>query len=484
MRSRQYARRSSTRRSAGIVRLCAVMLVLAAACSDVQHTVAPVSPPTNATVLANQSAYVLRGTVVTPDDVIKHGYVAVVDGRIVSISENHPGIDAVTINTDGIILPGFVDIHNHLHANVIPRWQPPHLYNSRYEWRADPDFLAAVSTPIDQLLPDYGCDMNAWGELRALVGGTTSAMSTRPVPCIRGLVRNLDFNSGFYGTTALDLEHIVNVVQMPFPSDATGRAIFVATAQFFIANPFYESLVVHAAEGTDAVSQEEFTFLSTNSLLNPKGVLIHGISLGPADFQLMAATGTALVWSPRSNLELYGTTTNITAALDAGVEIALAPDWAISGSSNMLDELKVASKWNREHLGGRLSNRQLIDMVTYTAAHAVGIDDEVGSIRPGLRADLLVVSGRNVETLKSVVDATPEDIQLVVIGGVPMYGARKLMEPFWERSDLETISIFGSTKVLATGAAGVVASEIAARLGPAMSAQGTSLAPLVESGRR
>ena len=63
------------------------MLVLAAACSDVQHAVAPVSPPTNATVLANQSAYVLRGTVVTPDDVIKHGYVAVVDGRIVSISE-------------------------------------------------------------------------------------------------------------------------------------------------------------------------------------------------------------------------------------------------------------------------------------------------------------------------------------------------------------------------------------------------------------
>jgi hypothetical protein len=458
------------------------LVLVFSACGDVQKATAPGSsgPAVDATLLANQAAYVLRGTVVTPDGVIEHGYVAIVNGRIASVSEKQPDVEGATINTEGIILPGFVDIHNHLHANVIPRWNAGHFYNSRYEWRIDPQFVAAVSAPIDQLLPTHGCDMNAWGELRALIGGTTSAMTSIRASCIRGLVRNLDFNSGFYGTTQLDLEHIINVVQMPFPTDAQGRAIFVATAQFLIGNPLYEALVVHAAEGTDAVSQEEFTFLSTNSLLNPKGVLIHGISLGLADFQAMAATGTALVWSPRSNLELYGTTANIMAALDAGVEIALAPDWAISGSSNMLDELKTAANWNREQLGGRLSNRQLVDMVTSVAARAVGVDDEVGAIRPGLRADLLIIEGRSDDAPKSIVEANADDVQLVVIGGVPMYGVRNLMERFWSRTELEAISIFKAPKVLATGAAGIVAAEIIARLGPALAGQGTSLAPLVE----
>src|SRR5215212_6802656 len=184
--------------------------------------------------------------------------------------------------------------------------------------------------------------MNSWGELRALVGGTTSILATGRVACVHGLVRNLDFNSGFYGTTELDLEHIYNVApgELPPLSDPAGRAAFVAAAGYFITNPLYEALVMHVAEGTDAVAQEQFTFLQSQNLLNPKGVLIHGISLGASDFQAMAAAGTALVWSPRSNLELYGVTANIAAALDAGVEIALAPDWAITGSSNMLDELK------------------------------------------------------------------------------------------------------------------------------------------------
>jgi cytosine/adenosine deaminase-related metal-dependent hydrolase len=106
---------------------------------------------------------------------------------------------------------------------------------------------------------------------------------------------------------------------------------------FFIGNPFYEALLIHLAEGTDALSLEEFTFMQSQSLLNPKGVVIHGIPLRPTDFQAMSLHGTSLVWSPRSNLELYGATADINAALDAGVEIALAPDWAVTGSSNMFE---------------------------------------------------------------------------------------------------------------------------------------------------
>ena len=172
-----------------------------------------------------------------------------------------------------------------------------------------------------------------------MVGGTMSTMVTQPQPCIHGLVRNLDFNSEFYGTTELNREHVFNVLDLPPASDPAARAFFVGAARFFIANPFFEALVIHLAEGTDAAAEEEFTFVQSQSLLNPKGVIIHGVSLGAADFQAMALAGTALAWSPRSNLELYGQTANLHAALDAGVDIALGPDWALTGTTQILSQL-------------------------------------------------------------------------------------------------------------------------------------------------
>jgi 5-methylthioadenosine/S-adenosylhomocysteine deaminase len=466
---------------------CALPILGALACSD-----GPVPVPTDpgaavaseASKPAGSRPLVLRGTLLTPDGVIKHGYVGIVNGRIASVSDKQPDLpDAFTVNTDGIILPGFIDLHNHLPWNVLPRWSPGRTFTNQPQWADDPEFRQ-LRAPIDHLLPSHFCDMNAWGELRAVIGGTTSILATQALPCIHGLARNLDFNSGFYGTTELDREHIFNVdgFRLPPPSDLAGRAAFVDAARFFIANPLYEALAMHVSEGTDAFAEEQFTFLQSQSLLNPKGILIHGISLRASDFQVMAAAGTALVWSPRSNLELYGETANISAALAAGVEIALAPDWAITGSSNMLDELKTAAQWNRRRLGGRLTLRQLVDMVTSVPAHIAGVEDEVGTIKAGLRADLLVISGDRNDPYAAVVGANPADVQLVLIEGVPLYGNRTFMQSFWAPADLEEISLPGTPKTLATPAAAIVVAGLAARLQAALQAEGTSLASLTEPG--
>ena len=424
---------------------------------------------------------VLRGTILAPDGPMKHGYVGIENGRIVSVSEKQPDLPgAIGVNTEGIILPGLVDLHNHVAWNALPRWHPGRLFTNRDQWIADAEYHRLVADPFNNAASTAFCDMNAWGELRALIGGATSIMATQRKPCIHGLVRNLDFNSGFYGTIELNLEHIRDVLLLPAPSEPERRAAFVSSAQKLIVEPFYEALSVHLAEGTDAVAEEEFTFMESHLLLNPKGVLIHGVSLVPHDFQAMAAKGTALVWSPRSNIELYGATADLNAALDAGVEVALAPDWAITGSGSMLDELKFAAKWNRDHLGGRLTDRQLVEMTTSVPAHIVGIDDEVGAIRAGLWADLLVVRGDHNDPYAAVVRAGTADVQLELIGGVPLYGNGELMASFWDPGGLENVTLPWGTKVLATSAAGFSPSQLAGRLGPVLQSAGTTLAPLDE----
>jgi hypothetical protein len=464
-----------------------------AGCLDVSRPAgdeALLAPPLRGDVVADDehgprvprgAPFVLRGTVLTPEGIIKHGYVGIAGGRIVAVSDKQPDMpDAVTINTEGIIVPGFVDLHNHVPWNALPRWRSGRTFTNRDQWAAAPEYRQAVAGPFVLASASSICDMNAWGELRALVGGTTSIMATQQLACIHGLVRNLDYNSGFYGTTELDREHIFNVLRLPPANDPVARATFAGAARFFIANASYEGLAMHVAEGTDDAAEEEFAFLRSQSLLNPKGVLIHGISLSPSDFQEMARTGTALVWSPRSNLELYGTTTDIRAALDAGVEITLAPDWAITGSSNMLDELATASRWNREQMGARLTDRQLVEMATSAPAHAAAVDDEVGAIRPGLRADVLVLRGDRNQPYRTVIDARPPDVQVVLIAGVPLYGERRLMSRFWEPVELERLPEPLNAMALATPGAGLVIAQIAARLQAVLGAAGTSLAPLTE----
>ena len=95
-------------------------------------------------------AIVLRGTILTPGGVIKHGYVGVANGRVESVSEKQPDLPgAIDVNTEGIILPGFVDLHNHVAWNALPRWNPGRTFTNRNQWAADAEFHRVVADPFD-----------------------------------------------------------------------------------------------------------------------------------------------------------------------------------------------------------------------------------------------------------------------------------------------------------------------------------------------
>lgn len=428
---------------------------------------------------------ILAGTVLTPDGPLD-GFVLIEQGRIREVSRvrpKRPG--AVLVSSDGIIAPGFVDLHNHVSYDVLPRWNPSALFADSYDWRVDPDFQRAVVAPYTQVSASQFCAMNQWGELRALVGGTTAIAATAASPCVHGIVRNIDVDSGLHPPP--DHERVLNVLAAPPATDPAARLAFAAQAQVLLASPAFDALMLHVAEGVSARAHEEFEFLRDQGLLTSKGVVIHGTALRAGDFALMAATGTALVWSPRSNVELYGQTTDVAAARAAGVEIALAPDWSPTGSASLLAELSYAAQWNEEQLSGLFSDRELVEMATAVPAHIAGIDHEVGAVAAALRADLVVLArgrGRGGDPYRAVTHASARDVQLVMIDGMPLYGARGVLGRCYGDGALETIGDERGGKLLATRAAGVIASELAAKLQPALEAAGTSLAPLIDDDER
>jgi hypothetical protein len=150
-----------------------------------------------------------------------------------------------------------------------------------------------------------------------------------------------------------------------------------------------------------------------------------------------------MVWSPLSNLLLYGQTAKIAEAVDAGLTIALGPDWSPSGSKNLLGELKIA-RLAATLANAKLSDFDLISLATRNPAKILRWDAKLGTLEAGKRADLLVVSGQNGDPHTHLFTRNEHDLELVVINGVPRYGAsqpmRQLLGPAAGKAESDTIA--------------------------------------------
>jgi N-acyl-D-aspartate/D-glutamate deacylase len=95
----------------------------------------------------------------------------------------------------------------------------------------------------------------------------------------------------------------------------------------------------------------------------------------------------------------------------------------------------IADRWNRANRRP-FSDEQLVRMVTRNPAAALGWGDGVGQIREGLFADMVVIDRRRPDAYRNLIEATEENVQLVLVGGAPTYGDRELMQrlrgPDWE----------------------------------------------------
>jgi 5-methylthioadenosine/S-adenosylhomocysteine deaminase len=434
--------------------------------------------------------WLLRGNIVTPDGVLIGGWLDIQNGRIVHIDSHRPDVPgAPAVETNDLVFPGFIDLHNHPAFNIFPRWTPPHKFPNRYAWRDWDAYLPLIEEPQRQLAAAGGdswfCDVDEYVEIKALIGGTTSMIGfagrdpSRPQPdCIKGLIRNLDAYTGFYGPDQ-GHERIVNSIGI-LPRDMDANT--AARIRQGIANGSIDLLAIHIAEGqpSDAESAQELDMLDARGLLGPHTALIHSVGLSPAQLARVHRAGSSIVWSPRSNFELYGMTANVAAAFREGVTISLAPDWSPSGSDNMFDEIKYAWAASRVMLDGLFSSRQLVEMASSIPARVAFIDDKVGTLAPGMLADFFLIHAEpGVNPYNAIAAGSIADIDLVVIAGIPTYGDPSMLEKLGAKT--EPLTVCGAQRALNSAAlpAGPFA-QVQSRLKEKMKSVGVDLAPLAE----
>ena len=390
---------------------------------------------------APSAPFALRGSLILPESVLPDGYVTIADGSIAAIGAQKPQSVPV-YDTGGVILPGLIDLHGHPDYNVFAPWEPPAIYVNRYAWQASDEYRAIITQPHATLKP-LGTMLARYAEIRALVGGVTAIQGEKRQQAGAGepLVRNVDLNvlGHQYGASEI------------FPL-RMGAADVARVQQALQPESSTRAWYVHLAEGSasDADSKAELAWLVEHDLLTPKTVIIHGTALDREQLGQVKDAGAKLVWSPQSNLRLYGQTTDAAAALDLGIPMALGADWLPSGSLSLLAELRVARRV-LANAGHPVTDRFLVDMVTQVAARIAGLDDLLGALAVGRPADLVVFEARpQADACASVTAADPSSVLLVFIGGDAVYGRRSLLDQVSPGVEWESVVAWGNQMGLDT----------------------------------
>jgi cytosine/adenosine deaminase-related metal-dependent hydrolase len=381
--------------------------------------------------------------------------ILVEEGAIKAVGPSLPAADAEPIDAGGMIaLPGLIDAHTCLWQTVLRGCVPdlwPGGYYSRFlplrsRFTAEDNYHAAHVGGFEMLsygtttVVDYCHDIRAPGYADASIAGlrdtgirhvfTYSFMRVHPDDFPGRDARYDDarrVHAGFHdprGLTTIALG--VDSIGAPDLARqlACARALGVPSC-------------IHVNE-TGTIEA-----LRAQGLLGRDLLVVHGNLITNAELELMAAARMAICFTPTADTQ--GTPADVVRrALERGVEVVFGCDIPCTVASDTLGQLRVmfnvqgfldgAMERSFSVVTGRrptprpglplLPPRRLIEMATIGAARVLGLDDRVGSLTPGKRADIVLVrkgpfgdSVADDACAHVLLQTSPRDIDTVLVDG-------------------------------------------------------------------
>ena len=185
--------------------------------------------------------------------------------------------------------------------------------------------------------------------------------------------------------------------------------------------------IVEAREIRERHGRSVFGYLDSIEALGSDVLVFHAVWCTQSDTALLAERRTAVSHNPVSNQYLASGIAPVTDWLQRGVTVGLGTDGAASNNTqDMFETMKSAVLLQKvARLDARaLTAETALELATLGGARALGLDDRIGSLEPGKRADLAVVSLEDVNAIPSlkpvsslVYTCRPSDVTHVVVDG-------------------------------------------------------------------
>jgi 5-methylthioadenosine/S-adenosylhomocysteine deaminase len=408
------------------------------------------------------------GTVLTlgPAGVIE-GSVYVVDGRIAEVPSDRRRACTVIDAAGRLVLPGFVQAHIHLCQT---------LFRGLADDMDVVEWLRQRIWPLEQAHDETSLRASAeLGIAELLLGGTTSVLSmetTRYTSAsfeaaaalgIRArigpaLMDRLEPGTEMVGMSTEETVRALTELFGPWHGADNGRLGVAASPRgprnatpalwaACVALSAEHGLVLHThvneneeqaellglePDGRDVYALERY------GALGPSLVMAHGVWLDAGERELVRQRGAHICHCPSSNLKLASGVAPVPDYLDLGINVALGADGApCNNTLSALGEMRLAALLHKPRFGPRaMPAERVLEMATMGGARAMGLADQIGSVEPGKRADVIVISREGAHSRPVsgghpagdvVYTCRDEDITDVVVDGRHVVGDGALL---------------------------------------------------------
>jgi 5-methylthioadenosine/S-adenosylhomocysteine deaminase len=438
-----------------------------------------------------QSILIKGGVLVTMDaaDSIVTGDLLVRDGRIVSVGASAATADLVIDARGCAVLPGFVQTHVHLCQT---------LFRGAADDLALIDWLKQRVWPYEAAHTPESVRASARLAIAELIkGGTTCALTMETVNHTAEAFRAVE-ESGFRATVgkcmmdcgdevpAALLEETEESIRESIAlletwhNRAAGRIRYCFAPRFAVSctRKLLERVAAlarerrvlvhtHASENTtetamieQATGMRNIEYLDAVGLVAPHVALAHCIHLNEAELSILARTGAHVLHCPSSNLKLGSGIAPVAEMLERGISVSLGADGApCNNRLDMFTEMRTAALLQKVRRGPEaLPARRALRMATIDGARALGLENEIGALEAGKRADLMIISLDRPHTTPGpdlistiVYAAAASDVQTVMIDGRLVMRDRKLLtlneREICDEATLQARALFARAKI-------------------------------------
>jgi len=203
-------------------------------------------------------------------------------------------------------------------------------------------------------------------------------------------------------------------------------------------------ITMHLAEVKDDViyltkefGKKPIEFAHYVGLTGPNVVLVHTVWITNNEINLLSKTSTNISHNPSCNSKLGSGIAKVSDMLRAGVNVTLGCDGGPSNDNyDLIEEMKIAALLQTAYKLDPKAIRaeDILEMATVRGAKALGLDDKVGSIEPGKKADIITINywdpklmPMNDPVSHIVYSAHGDDVSNVIIDGKLVMRDRKVL---------------------------------------------------------
>ena len=363
-----------------------------------------------------------------PFDTLKHHSLVIHDGRICDLLPTELAKQqyyATTVENleNHALLPGLINAHTHAAMSLLRGiaddlplmdWLQNHIWPLEQKWMSEEFVKDGTDLAIAEMLrggttcfndmyffPDITAQQVQQAGIRATVGLIVIDFpSVWAKDSDEYLSKGLNLNEQLKDSTLCSTAFAPHA---PYTVSDEPLQKIAGYAQK-LQRPVHIHVHETAFEVTQAVEQtgkRPLQRLQELGLVNASLIAVHATQLTDAEISLLAEAGATIVHCPESNLKLASGFCPVAKCLDAGVNVALVTDGAASNNDlDMFGEMRTAALLAKAvaNDASAVSAMTALRMATINGAKALGLADEIGSLRIGKAADVIAVDLSSLET--------------------------------------------------------------------------------------